>query len=273
MKSVSGSTVNITDSPVLLTDSVDTPPLISSVNVAGGAPDLAQNTWIEISGKNLVSANTPVGGVIWSSAPEFAINRMPTQLGNASIQVMVNGVPAYMYFYCSSASGCVNDQINVLTPLDDTTGPVQITVDTGIYSASFTANLRAVAPSFPLYGGKYIVATHADNTLVGPVSLSAPGYLITPVKRDETIVMYAFGFGLPQSSLASGASYQTGTLPVLPVCKVGGTNATVVFAGVIGPGLYQLNLKVPAGAATGDNQIGCTYNGVSSPSGDLVAVQ
>ncbi len=272
VRSISGRTVNVTDSPVLLTDSADTAPVISAVNVAGGGPDIAQNTWIEIYGRNLVPANTPVGGVNWSSAPEFTVNRMPTQLGNAPLEVMVNGVPAYLYFYCSAAAGCSSDQINVLTPLSGTTGPVEITIDTGIYSASFTANVRAVSPSFPLYGGKYVVATHADNTLVGPAALSAPGYPITPAKRDETIVVYAFGFGLPQGGLISGASYQAGTLPILPVCQIGGSAASVAFAGAIGPGLYQLNLKVPS-APSGDNQLVCTHNGVSSPSGDLITIQ
>ena len=32
---------------------------------------IAQNTWLAIKGTNLVPANTPAAGVIWSTAPEF----------------------------------------------------------------------------------------------------------------------------------------------------------------------------------------------------------
>jgi uncharacterized protein (TIGR03437 family) len=44
------------------------------------------------------------------------------------------------------------------------------------------------------------------------------------------------------------------------------------FAGLISPGLYQFNITVPA-AASGDNPIGCAYNGVSTPSGEMITVQ
>ena len=276
VKSTSGSSVTVTDSPVLLTSTVDVPSVITSVNVAGGGSDLAQNTWIEIRGTNLVPANSPTNGMIWSTAPEFVSNLMPTQLGNVPLQATVNNIPAYLYFYCSAATdrACASDQINVLTPLDNTSGQVQITVWNGIYAASFTANLRPASPSFPLLSGtKYIVATHADNTLVGPAALSLPGYPITPAQPNETIVIYAFGFGLPQTALISGSATQSGTLAVIPVCQIGGTTATVSYAGVIGPGLYQLNMVVPNGVASGDNKITCTYDGMSSPFGDLVPIQ
>jgi len=274
--SVSGTTVTVTDSPILFTTSVDAPATISSVNVAGGGPDIAQNTWIEIRGKNLVPANTPASGMIWSAAPEFASNLMPTQLGNLPLQVTVNNIPAYLYFFCSSAAGsvCTTDQINVLTPLDSTAGPVQIVVYNGIYSASFTVNLRAAAPSFPLVGAtKDLVATHTDYSLVGPASMSVPGYPFTPAQPGETILLYAFGFGMPKSAMVSGSASQSGSLPTPPVIQIGGAAATVTYAGVISPGLYQLNVVVPKTATSGDNPITCSYNGATSPGGDLIAVQ
>ena len=44
---------------------------------------------------------------------------MPTELGNVPLQVTVNNIPAYLYFFCSGAAGssCSSDQIDVLTPL------------------------------------------------------------------------------------------------------------------------------------------------------------
>ncbi len=257
------------------------PPLgiISSITVANGGSEIAQNAWMVIQGKNLVPANVPAGGVIWSDAPEFASGHLPTQLGGYPVSVTVNNKPAYLYFFCSAAgSVCATDQINVLTPLDDAVGPVPVVVTTnGVKTAAFNVNLRAAAPSFPLVAGtKYVVATHGDNSLVGPESLSVPGYPFTPARPGETIVLYGFGFGLPISALVAGSSSQSGSLSGVPVVQIGGAQATVTFAGVIGPGLYQLNVVVPGTAKNGDNSLTCSYrtsNAATSPVGDLITIQ
>ena len=174
-----------------------------------------------IKGTNLVPANTPAGGVIWSSAPSFANGLMPTQLG--SVSVTVNNKPAFVYFYCSAAtdSACSQDQLNILTPLDNTTGPVPVVVTSGRSSIpAFSANMQAVAPSFLLFDTVgHIAATHAIGSLLGSTTLY-PG-LSTPAAPSETIVLYAVGFGLPATPLVNGSSSQSGSLPVLPVCQVG----------------------------------------------------
>jgi uncharacterized protein (TIGR03437 family) len=138
--------------------------------------------------------------------------------------------------------------------------------------------LRPTAPSFPLVAGtKYVVATHADNTLMGPASLSVPGYPFTPARPGETIVLYGFAFGLPNTTaLVDGSSTQSGLLPFDPsalVVQIGGAQALVKFAGVISPGLYQLNVVVPIAATSGDNSLNCSYNGATVPKGDLITIQ
>ena len=207
---------------------------------------------------------------------------MPTQLGGVS--VTVNGKAAYVYFYCSAATdpACANDQINVLTPLDSTIGSVPIVVTSGSTSTPpFIATMNTVAPSFLLFSAQgYIAATHLNNIgcaasglvecYVGPTTLY-PGDS-TPAAPGETIVAYATGFGLPVLPLTAGSSTQLGALPSLPSCLIGGSNAVVGFAGVISPGLYQLNIKVPPGAPATDNAISCTYGGSTTPTGALVTV-
>jgi uncharacterized protein (TIGR03437 family) len=94
----------------------------------------------------------------------------------------------------------------------------------------------------------------------------------TPAQPGEEIALYAVGFGLPSTALANDSAMQSGSLPVLPVCTVGGNAAPVAFAGVISPGLYQLNLTIPAAAAKGDNPVSCTYGGSATPAGDLITV-
>jgi uncharacterized protein (TIGR03437 family) len=249
--------------------------VITSVTTAYGGATIAQNTFIVIKGSNLVPPNTPAAGVIWSTAPSFASGLMPTQLGG--ISVTVDNKPAFVYFYCSAATdpACSQDQLNILTPLDNSIGLVPVVVTSGAVSTlPFFANLQTVAPSFLLFDTDgHIAATHANTnaTLLGPTTLYPNSS--TPAAPSETVVLYAVGFGLPATALVNGSAIQTGSLPVLPVCQVGGTPAALAFAGLITPGLYQFNLTVPAAAANGDNTLACTYNGSATPAGNLIAVQ
>jgi uncharacterized protein (TIGR03437 family) len=247
-------------------------PTISVVKVAWGGTDIAPNSWLEIKGTNLVPATTPASGVIWSTAPEFASGRMPTKLGD--ISVTVNGKPAYIYFYCSATTStvCGADQINILTPAAPLSGPVQIVVTNGSAStAPFTVNTKAAAPSFLLFTpAGYVVATHSNYALAGPASLY-PG-ATTPFRPGEAAVIYAVGFGLPSSAITEGSSTQFGSLSSPVTCFVGTTQAPVVVT-LISPGLYQLNLTIPTDARTGDNQLSCQYQGVSTQGGALLSVQ
>jgi uncharacterized protein (TIGR03437 family) len=248
--------------------------VITSVNTAGSpaSAGITQNAWIEIKGTNLVPASTPAAGVIWSSAPEFAQGKMPAVLGGVS--VTINGKAAYVYYFCSAAtSSCASDQVNVLSPLDTTTGSVQIVVTSGTSSSSpATATLHAGVPSFFLFSGSFVVATHANGSLLGPATLY-PG-LSTPGSKNESVVLYGTGFGLPSTTIADGSSSQSGSLPTLPVCRIGTDNAPVAFAGLIAPGLFQLNLTTPNTAATTNNRsITCTYAGATTPGGDVITMQ
>jgi uncharacterized protein (TIGR03437 family) len=237
-------------------------PVITSVNAAHGGYAIAQNTWIVIKGVNLVPAATPANGVTWTTAPSFASGQMPAQLGG--ISVSVNGKAAYVYFFCSAVTSpiCSQDQINVLTPLDSAVGSVAVVVTTAMSpTAAFTVPMTAVAPGFLLFDGRHIVATHADNSLLGPTTLF-PGNS-TPAKPGEQVALYGIGFGLPVSPLINGSASQSGLLPMFPACQMGGKTrlpAVVNSAALISPGLYQLNLTIPLGAADGENGVTCVYS-------------
>jgi uncharacterized protein (TIGR03437 family) len=246
--------------------------VITYVSTANGPAAIAPNTWIVIKGKNLVPANTAANGVIWSSAPEFAAGRMPVQLGGISAKV--NGKPAYIYFFCSLATAlsCYSDQINMLTSLDNTTGPVQIVVTNGaVSSPPFTVTAQPLVPSFLQFSFKgYVVATHTDLSLLGPTTLYPNAS--TPARPLETVIIYGVGFGLPPAPLVEGSSTQSASLQ-FPVCTVGGLPASVSAAVLVGPGLYAFFVVVPAGAVTGDNPVSCTYQNSATPAGNLLTVQ
>jgi len=240
-------------------------PTITGIGVSGGGTGIAQNTWISIYGIDLAPASLGQGGLTWSNAPSFP-SQMPTVLDGVS--VTVNGKPAYIYYVSGS-------QLNVLTPLDSTTGRVAVTVNNGTStSAAFTANLQTVSPGFLRFGdGVHVAALHADYSYLGPASMSVPGYTFTPAAPGETILLFCDGLGLPASPLTAGSAVQIGVLPTpWPIIQIGELSATVKYAALISPGLYQLNVVVPPLAASGDNQVFASSGGFGSPAGAMLPV-
>ncbi len=192
-------------------------------------------------------------------------SQLPTALDGVS--VTMSGKNAYVYYLSSN-------QINVLTPPDLTPlGAVQVIVTVkGVASAAFASQAQPISPSFfVLNGGPYVTAVHANTMLIGPPSLY-PGLTI-PAKAGEAIVLYANGFGQISPPVVRGSASQTGSLPMLPLVKIGGATATVQFAGLVSPGLYQFNVIVPTSVPDGDNAVVATYNGISTQSGTLLTIQ
>jgi uncharacterized protein (TIGR03437 family) len=227
------------------------PPAITVVNTAYGSTDIGQNDFIEIHGTGLSST---------TAGPAS----LAAQL--AGVTVTVNNNPALLYYVSPT-------QINALTPLDSTTGPVPVVVtNNGTASVAFSGNMKTLSPAFLHFDATgHITATHADGSFLGPASL---GSSFTPAVPGETIVTYAVGFGLPVTAGVNGAAPSTGVLPTLPVCQVNGGPATVLFAGLNGyPGLFQLNITLPNTVANGDNPVSCSYGGASTFAGTMVTVQ
>ena len=231
------------------------------VNGASFQPNAAPNTWITISGKNLsATART------WQDA-DFVNGALPTSLDGVS--VTINGKPAYVYFISPT-------QINVLSPVDATQGAVQVQMsNNGLASATASTTLQAVAPAFFLFsqgGNKYIAATHANNSLLGPTTLF-PNGAATPAKPSETIVLYATGLGATTPAIPDGKLVTTALpLVALPSVTIGGAPATVSFGGLVSAGLYQLNVVVPAAAADGDLAVTMQVGSQSSQTGAFITV-
>ena len=258
-------------------------PVITSVKTAWGPAAIAPNGWIEIHGTNLVPSSTPPGGMNWNNAPEFASGMMPAQLGG--ISVTVNGVPAYVYWFCSAATttSCADDQINVLTPvanpLDNFMGggmvysaqvPVVVTsggvTSGGVSSAPFMVTMQPVVPSFLMLdtsGDTF--ATHTNYTLVGPPTLF-PGDS-TPAQYGEQIVLWGVGWGPSTVPPVEGSATQTGQLYQRVLCQIGGMVHIPAQGYLVSPGLYQLNITVPTLAFTGEEPINCRYSAALTVSG------
>ncbi len=237
-------------------------PVISLVaNAEGENPVIAPNTWIEIKGTHL-SNNGDTR--VWQ-ASDFLNNQLPAALDGVS--VTVNGKTAYVYYISPT-------QVNVLTPPDAMPASVSVQVtNNGQASAAFTVKAQTSSPSFfVINGGPYVVAQHsADYSLVGAASLY-PG-ASTPAKAGETVLLYANGFGPTTPAAVSGAIGQSGTVSPLPVISIGGIAAQVQFAGLISPGLFQINVVIPSNVPSGDNAIAAVVNGVPVAPVGLITVQ
>lgn len=219
----------------------------------------ASATWLAIFGTNL-SATT----YSWQ-ASDFVNGQLPTSIEGVS--VTIDGVPAYVQYISPT-------QINVLAPDDTATGSVALVVTTaGQASNTFTVQKQQYAPAFFTIGNGYAAAQHSNYTLIGPTSLY-PGSS-TPAQPGETILIYGTGFGPTNPPLPTGQLITTAEpLPANSVqVTIGGVSATVIFAGLVEPGLYQFNVTVPESLASGDAALVAVIGGVQTQTGVSISIQ
>jgi uncharacterized protein (TIGR03437 family) len=222
-------------------------PTITSVVTTWGdelsqAPQIAQNTWIEVHGSNL----STVSSLTWSTLPasDF-VNSLPTSLGG--VTATVNGKAAAIYYVSPT-------QVNILAPLDTATGsvPVQLNTPNG-QTAAYNATEVQTSPAFLVIDTAGHVAAQDATTyaMLGPA---------TPAKPGELVVLYATGLGQTFPAITNQAT-GTGPLLTLPSMTIGGTPAIVGYAGLSGAGLYQFNVTVPQGTPNGDATVTASYTG------------
>jgi uncharacterized protein (TIGR03437 family) len=228
-------------------------------NASSFQSGVASATWIAILGSNL-SANT----YTWQ-ASDFVNGMLPTSLQGVS--VTIDGLPAYVEYISPT-------QINVLAPDDTATGPVQVQVTAAQQASnSLTVQKSAFFPAlFTIDNGKYVAALHLDYSLVGNVGL-LPGVPSSPAQPGETIAIYATGFG-PTNPVTPTAQLVASPAPLAnPVqVTIGGVSAAVTYAGLVGPGTYQLNVTVPKVPA-GDMPVVATIGNFTTTAGVSVTVQ
>lgn len=179
-------------------------------------------------------------------------------------------------------------QINFQVPTVPNGDAVPVRVITGCGTAtesatnSETVSIRASAPEFfsfkPSTDGKNPVAVVNATTgsLLGGASL---GSGFTTAKPNDVVTVFGTSFGgtspkvLP-GEFPSGVAGATGAIKV----TIGGKeipSVNILYAGVTpnNPGLYQLNLILPADLPSGDLPISLTIGDVASPTGAYLTVQ
>jgi uncharacterized protein (TIGR03437 family) len=120
----------------------------------------------------------------------------------------------------------------------------------------------------------HIVATHANGSLIGPASAAGVTPVTTPAAPGEEIVLYGTGFGATNPATPAGQLITTDLpLATMPTITIGGMATTPLFAGLISAGLFQINVTVPASAASGDVPVVALVGSTASPSGAMITVQ
>jgi uncharacterized protein (TIGR03437 family) len=134
--------------------------------------------------------------------------------------------------------------------------PVVVTTSGGT-SNTFTATLAQFAPGLFPATAPYVVAQHgADNSYVSTAS---------PAKPGEVIILWGTGFGPANPVVTSGQVFSGANPTANPVtATIGGQTAAVDFAGVVGAGLVQVNVHVPASISNGDVPVVLSVGGVTT---------
>jgi uncharacterized protein (TIGR03437 family) len=226
-------------------------------------------SWVAIYGTNL----SPVSRS-WTSA-DIINGNLPTNLSGVS--VTINGKSAYVYYISPT-------QINVQAPDDAAAGTVSVAVTTPAgTSASTTVTLASVSPAFftldgkyaagviPSSTGAYLAGTPNSYDLLGPTGMYS--YNTRPVKKGELLELFSTGFGPGGTPVVSGKVFSGAAQTIYPVSLSLGGVAINTVAYITGAGLYQINITIPANAASGDNALTAIVNGVQSPTGIYVTVQ
>jgi uncharacterized protein (TIGR03437 family) len=113
---------------------------------------------------------------------------------------------------------------------------------------------------------RYLVAV-ANLSQISVIPEGTPGVAGQPAKAGDYLQFSATGFGPTAEAYPIGtllpSPYVVENLAAITV-KVGGTQAELVYACVILPGLYQLNIRVPNGVPPGYQSVVATVGGVST---------
>lgn len=198
------------------------------------------------------------------------------------VNVTFNGVTAGLDFVSPNQ---INAQLpwNVL-PQGANSGTATVVVTrSGKSSATQTFNVASFSPGIftvSASGAGYAVAAiFPDNAYPAPVG-AINGVTSRPAKIGDVITLYTTGLGPVDTAIENGDVPPPGKLvntTTKPTVLIGGVPAPVLFSGLTPqyPGVYLVNVQVPAGAPSGNAvPIQIQFNGgTPSPAAVIIAIQ
>lgn len=227
-------------------------PAITSSGVVNGASyaaGIAPGSWVAIFGQNLAATSRTL------TSADVVNGTLPTSLGG--VTVTIDGQPAFLYYVSPT-------QINLQAPSSSNTGTVSVTVSNSAgTSSAASAMLQGVSPAL-FTSGKYAAAVRIDGTVIDGT---------TGARSGDVLELYGTGFGPTVPTVAAGVVFE-GSAPTsnAVTITIGDVPSTVSFAGLVGAGLYQINVVVPT-LADGDYAVVCQVAGISTQSGVVLKVQ
>jgi protocatechuate 3,4-dioxygenase beta subunit len=226
------------------------PTVVSMAGVTHGATlraGAAQGSWVTIFGDGFSSSAARQ----WQAA-DIVNGQLPQSL--AGVSVRINNQPAAIQYVSQK-------QLNVLAPDNAPDADVQLTVTNSAgTSDAVTVNFRRFSPGFFELPDQNAAAVRSTGALIGPAGL-IDSVTSAPARPGEQILLYGTGFG-PTSPAAD--SSKTVTAPAATANRVrvwvDNKEADVAYAGLISPGLYQVNITVPD-LANGDYPVTAEVGG------------
>jgi uncharacterized protein (TIGR03437 family) len=175
--------------------------------------------------------------------------------------LMVNNTPVAL-FAVDNVNG--QQQINFQVPWEVASGPNAsfAIANNSTTSASISLPVLAAQPGIFNYSvgeNTFGSILHANFQLANTANPAMPG---------ETVLIYCTGLGAVDSPPTDGEPGEGQSTMATPTVTIGGTNATVSFSGLAPDfvGLYQVNVEVPKGLATGNQPVVIAQAGASSNS-------
>ncbi|HYL75847.1 MAG TPA: S8 family serine peptidase [Bryobacteraceae bacterium] len=170
-------------------------------------------------------------------------------------------VPAHMIYVSPG-------QLNVQVPWElqgQTQALVKVTIDFS-YGNVYTLALSDFSPAFYEIGGGNVAARDQNGGAIGTSN---------PAKSGQRLQLFANGLGPVTNQPASGdpapaSPFSTCKSPA--AVTIGGKSAAIEFCGLAPgfPGLYQLDVVVPAGLTSGANGVTVTIGSQTSKASSLI---
>jgi len=210
-------------------------------------PRIVSGAWVSIYGSNFSDITTD-----WSQQ-DFS-NGLPTSL--AGIHVYVNGIAAPVYYVQPT-------QINIQAPSNLSGSATVQVIRNGVPSQTTTVDVvdhNAGLFAYSLdYKTFYPSARFNDNPyeIVGDPAIFGSG--VQKAKPGDSIQLYANALAASDAGVVSPANSFSDPVTV----SVGSTTVNADFAGLVSPGLFQVNFTVPQ-LTPGNYAITITTDGSTS---------
>ncbi len=258
-------------------------PVIANGGVVGGGGSIPAVVTISPGGLATLfgSAFAPAGTARAVQGSDLVNGNLPANLAGTCVDL--DGKAGYLTFV---SPGQINFQVPAVAL--DTLVNVRVVANCGaaneVRGSAAAVRSAAASPEFLYWvknadGKNPVVAVNAvTGAYVGANGL-IPGLTFAPAKPGDILTIYGVSFGPTAPAFAPGAAPATTAATVNAASvKMGAVTLNaedVLYAGVSPgiAGLYQLNIRVPANLADGDQAVTLTLGSFQTPSLGFVTVK